>query len=570
MRASPTMTAVGRGWRVCARVGLCLAALGAAALVASCAGKKVEPTEPRVPREIDLPTYLQDTVGELARIAGREPVTVQGFGFVTGLDGTGTRVVPPGIRQQVLNMMRRNKVEGAEEILASPDTAVVTVTGQMGAGTGKGEVFDLDVRAIANTETTSLEGGFVLECDLTRVELARGVESRSETLALGRGSIFVSPFAPEGGAAKETPDLRVGRILAGGKALKTRHFRLALLSPSVRSADQIVRLVNARFPGAAKGSEDAGRIDLEVPKAYLDDKPHFLDLVGALYMRETPDGRDKRIALLLDELKGGRDMDRVALCLEAFGSTVVPRLHTLAEDPSEAVRFYVGRTLAWLQDAQAVHGLERIALDDESRYQEQAVAALGTLRNGVGLGILGRVLDVKSPRVRVAAWRAMADLAPRTFLARTFADKFTLDAVATRTDPFIYVARTLKPQIGVFGDVRIRTPILAETSRVTATAQAGENEITLISRRGERDRRVKASLDAKDLIRALATPLVRGEPKPGAEEGLDLGYSDVVGLLHVMSRKGALTGPIVLQPLEYRITGDRPVARPIRTIDEEP
>jgi len=395
------------------------------------------------------------------------------------------------------------------------------------------------------------------------------VESRSETLALGRGSIFVSPFAPEG-EAKATPDLRVGRILAGGKALKTRHFRLALLSPSVRSADQIVRLVNARFPGAAKGSEDPGRIDLEVPKAYLDDKTHFLDLVGALYMRETPDARDKRIALLLQELKAGRDMDRVALCLEAFGSTVVPRLHALAEDPSEAVRFYAGRTLAWLQDAQAVHGLERIALDDESRYQEQAVAALGTLRTGVGLGILGRVLDVKSPRVRVAAWRAMADLAPRTFLARTFADKFTLDAVATRGDPFIYVARTLKPQIALFGEVRIRPPILAETSRVTATAQAGDTEITLISRRGDRDRKIKASLDAKDLIRALATPLARGEPKPGAEEGLDLGYSDVVGLLHVMSRKGALTGPIVLQPLEYRITGDRPVARPIRTIDEEP
>ncbi|MBE3070141.1 MAG: flagellar basal body P-ring protein FlgI [Planctomycetes bacterium] len=563
------MTAVGRGWRVCARVGLCLAAVGAAVLVASCGGKKVEPTEPRIPREIDLPTYLQDTVGELARIAGREAVTVQGFGFVTGLDGTGTRVVPPGIRQQVLNMMRRNKVEGAEEILASPETAVVTVTGQMGPGTGKGEVFDLDVRAIANTETTSLEGGFVLECDLTRVELARGVESRSEALALGRGGIFVSPFAPEG-EAKATPDPRVGRILAGGKVLKTRHFRLALLSPSVRSADQIVRLVNARFPGAAKGSEDPGRIDLEVPKAYLDEKTHFLDLVGALYMRETPDARDRRIALLLDELKAGRDMDRVALCIEAFGSTVVPRLHTLAEDPSEAVRFYASRTLAWLQDAQAVHGLERIALDDGSRYQEQAVAALGTLRTGVGLGILGRVLDVKSARVRVAAWRAMADLAPRTFLARTFADKFTLDAVATRGDPFIYVARTLKPQIAVFGDVRIRPPVLAETSRVTATVQAGETEITLISRRGDRDRRVKASLDVKDLMRALATLLPRGEPKPGAEEGLGLGYSDVVGLLHVMSRKGALTGPIVLQPLEYRITGDRPVARPIRTVDEEP
>jgi hypothetical protein len=57
------------------------------------------------------------------------------------------------------------------------------------------------------------------------------------------------------------------------------------------------------------------------------------------------------------------------------------------------------------------------------------------------------------------------------------------------------------------------------------------------------------------------------EDKPEAT-GLDLGYSDVVGLLYEMSRKGALTGPIVLQPLEYRVTGDRPIARPISTAED--
>jgi len=573
MRATRTLTVVGRRWNVCARVGLFLAGLAAAALLASCAAKP-KPAEPRIPREVELPAYLRDTVGEVARIAGREPVAVQGFGFVTGLDGTGTKVVPPGIRQQVLNMMRRNKVEGAEEILANPNNAVVTVSGWVDPGATKGELFDLDVRAIPNTETTSLEGGFVLECDLTRVELDRGVESRSEALALGRGSIFVAPFAPEG-QAKTAGDPRVGRILAGGKALKTRHFRLALLSPSVRTADQIMRLVNARFPAAATGSEDPGRVDLQVPKEFQADRTHFLDLVGALYMRETPDARDKRIRLLIDTLKAGKDMDRAAICLEAFGPTLAPQLHVLAEDPSEPVRFYVGRTLAQLQDARAVYVLERIALDGNSKFQEQAVEALGKLRTGVGLGVLGRALDVKSARVRVAAWQAMARLAPRTFTARTFADKFALSVVATRGEPFIYVSRTLKPQIAVFGEVKVRPPVLAETSRVTATVRENEDQVTLISRRGGTDMRVRTSFDVTDMIAALAAPMRRDE-EPAAEkadagaDGLDLGYSDVVGLLHAMSRKGALTGPIVLQPLEYRILGDRPVARPITTSEDEP
>ena len=94
---------------------------------------------------------------------------MQGLGFVTGLDGTGTKALAPGIRQQILDIMRRNKVEHPEEIVESPDTAVVMVSGRLAPGIGQGELFDLEVRAIPSTEATSLEGGFLLECDLTRV-----------------------------------------------------------------------------------------------------------------------------------------------------------------------------------------------------------------------------------------------------------------------------------------------------------------------------------------------------------------------------------------------------------------
>jgi len=567
MRASRTSQRVRRTPAVCASATLCLAVAALAALAPSCLRDR-EARDPRTPRDVEVPEYLKDTVGEVARFTGRESVAVQGYGFVTGLDGTGTKVVPPGVRQQILDMMRRNKVEHAEEILADPDTAVVMVSGWLTPGIGKGELFDLDVQAIPRTDTTSLDGGFLLECDLTRVKLARGVESRSEPLALGRGSIFVSPFGSQG-KSKTSGDPRVGRILAGGKALKTRHFRLALLTPSSRTADQIVRLVNARFPNAASGAEDPGRIDLAIPRGFRDDKTHFLDLVGATYMRETLDARDRRVALLLETLEAGNDMDRVALCLEAFGPTVAPQLYDLGEHPSDAVRFHVGRTLAHLQDARAVHVLERIATDDRSRFQEQAVEALGTLQSGIGLGVLGRTLNAANARVRVAAWRQMDRLAPRTFLAREFADKFTLSIVTTQGGPFVYVARTLKPQIAVFGNVAVRPPILAETRRVTATALENEDQLKLISRRRSRDLHIEATLDVKDLVEKLALPFGVSETQPKIQ-GLDLGYSDVVGLLHEMSRKGALTGPIVLQPLEYRIPSDRETTRPISAAEETP
>jgi flagellar basal body P-ring protein FlgI len=539
-------------------MGLVCAAAAVLVLGLSCSRPK--PPEARIPREVQVPGYLKDTIGEIARFAGREGVPVQGYGFVTSLDGTGTKVMPPGIRQQILEMMRRHKVDQPEEVLASADNAVVMVMGVLPPGIGKGEPFDLEVRAVPTTETTSLEGGFLLECDLAQVVAERGVAGRTDILAMGRGSIFVSPFGGDE-KSKAAADPRIGRVLAGGRALKTRQFRLILLTASVRTADQVVRLVNARFPASAKGTPDPGRVDLEVPREYQDDKVHFLDLVGAIYLRESPDARDQRLNLLLEAVQHGKDLDRIALCLEALGPSVMPRLRPLAANPDEAVRFYVGQVMANLQDAQAVSVLEPIALNDASEFQEAAVEALGRLHSGIGLGILGRALGAKSTRVRVAAWQAAARIAPRMFVARVFRDKFVLNMVATQGDPFVYVSRTLKPQVTVFGDVAVRPPVLAETRRVVASAREDAKAVTLIARWHGQDYRVEAPLDIRGLVEKMALPM--GAEEGRKPEGLDLGYSDVVGLLHEMSKKKALSAPLVLQPLQYSMGGERPTARPI-------
>ena len=541
---------------------VCLVSLSAAATDQQCL-RRAQPTEPRVPRDVELPEYLKDTVADFARFAGRESIPVQGYGFVIGLDGTGTRVVPPGVRQEILAMMQRHKVPDPESLLASLDTAVVSVGGLLPPGAVEGEAFDLDVRVLPNTETTSLEGGFLLECNLTRVVAGRGGEVRSERRATGRGSIFVSPFTVQGAS---DIDPRIGRVLGGGRALSARQFRLVLLVPSVRTADQLVRLINARFPGAAKGTRDAGRVDLEVPAPYRDEKTDFLDLVGAVYLREVPDVRDARIGLLLQTLEAGEDLDRVATCLEAFGPVVLPRLRKLVDHPRASVRFYVGRILARLQDGEAVHVLEPIALDGGSEFQEEAVRALGRLRNGLGLAVLARALDAKNARVRIAAWRAMRRVGPETGVVRIFEDKFVLSAVPTKGEPFVYVSRSLRPHLAVFGDVRVRPPVVAETRRVAATASPGAERLVLITRRGERDVAIEATLEVLDLVEKMASPF--GMEKGGPPQGLDLGYGDVVGLLHELAKKGALGGQIVLEPLEYRVAGDRPIARPISI--EEP
>jgi hypothetical protein len=501
------------------------------------------------------------------------------------------------VRTEILNIMRRNKVEGAAEILGNPDTAVVMVTGLIPMGINKGERFDLEIRALPSTDTTSLEGGFLLECDLTRVLSARGVEAKSEVLALGRGSIFVSPasgsadtFGDAGSAgtsatssagivstgARKTGDPRVGRIIGGGKATKTRSFQLSLFASSYRIVDQIARMVNTRFPGAAKGNGDS-RVDLTAPREYQDDKGTFLDVVGSLYLREGAAVRDQRVDLLIQSLTAGKDMDRVSVCLEAFGPSVAPRLHALCEDPKEAIRFYAGRTLAGLQDARAINVLDRILMDDKSEFQEQAAEAVGRLHSGAGLGILSRALNVKSARVRVAAWQAMLRLSPLTTVVKRYEDKFSLSLIPTRGEPLIYVSRTVRPHIAIFGDAQVRTPVLAETARVTASAVAGASKIRLITHYHDHDVQIDSPLDIRAIIDKLTMPI---EPpltadgslpdRMGPPQGLGLGYSDVVGLLNELSRKRALTVPVMLQPLKLYVTGDRPVLKPIETSEENP
>ncbi|MGB2829576.1 MAG: hypothetical protein WBD75_04405, partial [Phycisphaerae bacterium] len=105
----------------------------------------------------------------------------------------------------------------------------------------------------------------------------------------------------------------------------------------------------------------------------------------------------------------------------------------------------------------------------------------------------------------------------------------------------------------------------AETRRVTATAPAGAERTVLFTHRGGRDLRVEATLEVRDVIEKMAAPL--GLDKNPTPQGLGLGYSDVVGLVNELARKRALSGTIMLEPLEYQMAGDRPIARPI-TVEE--
>ena len=126
-----------------------------AAIVITCSCSPIERATPK-PRsssakkleDWDVPNILRGTVGSETLLIGQaertsptyQPVVVRGYGLVVGLNGTGLSDIPPSIRAHMISEMERRGVGSEmmgfghlnpEQMLNSPDTAVVVVEGVM-------------------------------------------------------------------------------------------------------------------------------------------------------------------------------------------------------------------------------------------------------------------------------------------------------------------------------------------------------------------------------------------------------------------------------------------------------
>ncbi|HOI56175.1 MAG TPA: flagellar basal body P-ring protein FlgI [Phycisphaerae bacterium] len=568
------------------RTILCVFVSVAVVLVGLAAGCGKPLLAPERPTKLEVPSYLNDTISQHARVAGLEPVMVQGIGLVTGLDGTGSTIHPPGIRDRILKEMNRRRVPDPERLLASRTTAVVSLTGFIPAGCQASERFDLSVQPMPGTDASSLEGGMLMETELVRVELGRAGAGQGQTLAMAAGPIFVSPFTPGDTAAAAAPsgprpvvrDTRetanpapeppqanrlLGVILGGGRTLHARNFFLQLINPSERTAEMIVRHVNARFPpegkNIAKGNVEPDTVDLLVPAAYGNDKARFLNIVSSLYLIEDPAQRDLRMRELVERLRQGEDPTAVTAALEAFGTSVVPLLAPLLEDEQPHMRFYAARTMAVLKRTDCLAALEKFVADDRSPFQEAAVRALAELPRGSGAAVILKALHAENPTTRIAAYLMLERVAPHLVPSVQIPDRFTLAVVPSRAKPFVFISRQDRARVVIFGDVFIAPPLLVNTPRFLASVGRDETQMSLINKRYGSAATVRTSLLLADVVSAMARPtdVTDRNRKPN---GLELSYSDVVMFIDSAIQEGAVTAPLRLEPIRFiGPAGDQPL-----------
>ncbi|HEV7223686.1 MAG TPA: flagellar basal body P-ring protein FlgI, partial [Pirellulales bacterium] len=397
-------------------------------------------------------------VGDVAMPIGLNAYQVEAIGLVTGLEGTGSDPQPSAQKSLLLDEMKKRGVQNPQQILSSPDTEIVLVRAYLRPGIQKGEHFDVEVRALAQSDAASLRGGWLLQSRMKDMAVLEGQIREGSGLALAEGPILVDPAAD--GEADRVKLLR-GRILGGGVCRETRKLGLVLRDgfQNVMASNQLGNAVNARFhrfsTGVKQGvavPENDKFIQLAVHPRYKDNVERYIRVVRSLALRETPAERLARLALLERMLLDPITSANAALRLEAIGKEGVKPLIKGIKADNEEVRFYSAEALAYLDETAAVAPLAAAARQERA-FRAYALTALSAMDDYEARSALKELLDVSSAETRYGAFRALWAMNSRDALVQgeNLNDQFSYHLIESKGPPMVHLTRSYRAEVVLFG-----------------------------------------------------------------------------------------------------------------------
>ncbi len=467
-------------------------------------------------------------VGDYAGFANLNLVTLEGVGLVVGLDGTGGDPPPSTYREILADDMRRRGIDDPETILRSPNTALVIVRAYLPPMIRKGEAFDVEVRVPEGDTTKSLNGGWLLETELSESAIIPGQGvMKGHILAKAKGPLLVTSGE---GKSDNTGLKRRGKILGGGISKKDRDLRIQLRSDfrSVRQSKRIADKIGQRFfaynesglrEPLAKALTDQ-TIELKVLARYKDNYPRYREVIRNIAFRETPVARHVRMEKLKSQLLDPDKTELAALQLEAIGNDAIPILKTGLKNPSLEVRFNSAVALAYLGQAEAVPVLGESAVQERA-FRVYALAALSTIDDGEAHLLLRKLTNaqtddegktIDSAELRYGAFRALWTLDKRDpylngeMMKESNADHelFALHTLPTSGEPIIHLTQHRRSEIVLFGEEqKFKTPLTVRAgNHILVTAQPGTDRIVLSKYKvGYEDKRKEVSTRVSDVIR---------------------------------------------------------------------
>lgn len=501
-------------------------------------------------------------IGDYAGFANLNLVTLEGVGLVVGLDGTGGDPPPSSYREVLADDMRRRGIADPETILRSPNTALVIVRAYLPPMIRKGEGFDVEVRVPDGDTTTSLNGGWLYETELSESAIVPGQGvMKGHILARAKGPIMVTSGE---GKSDSTGLKRRGKILGGGVSKKDRDLRINLRSDfrSVRQSKRIADKIGQRFfaynesglrEPLAKALTDQ-TIELKVLARYKDNYPRYLEVIRNIAFRETPVARHVRMEKLKSQLLDRDKTEIAALQLEAIGNDAIPILRTGLKHPDLEVRFNSAVALAYLGQAEAIPVLGEAAINERA-FRVYALAALSTIDDGESHLLLRKLTNSQtdesgkttdSAELRYGAFRALWTLDKNDpylngeLMKEPNSDRelFALHTLPTAGEPIIHLTQHRRSEIVLFGeDQRFETPLAVRAgNHILVTAQPGTDRIVLSKfQAGQPDKRKVISTKVSDVIRTAV------------EFGAS--YPDVAQMLLQAAKQQNLNGHIEIDAL---------------------
>ncbi|MCH6551821.1 MAG: flagellar basal body P-ring protein FlgI, partial [Planctomycetes bacterium] len=518
-----------------------------------CSGIEKAAPRPRSARadaafRITVPQIMRGTVASETILDGYRPVVVRGYGVVVGLNGTGSRDLPPDVRAHMIQEASRNGIGlessgfgnvSPERFLDSMDTAVGVVEGLIPPGATEGTRFDVRVYAHPMTSTTSLEGGRLYTAELRPV-VRRGLpptgSRQAAAIARARGEVFINPFAEPGAVDRDTIQRKAGRILNGGIVTRDIILKLRLATPSHTGAEILQNAINARFPQeptqhdlTARGESDEA-IQITVPPSYQDQPQEFVQLLRHTTIRQAG---TEQIANTIRRhvLENPADAIAATWRWQALGPRVLPVIRGLYDHPDERPRLAALQAGAKLDDALVVPHLIELTRSSSLETRQRSIELLARMDiNPVIDQALRKLLDDDEVEVRLASYEALCQRRDPSIERFPVDDKFIVDVVPSQR-PLIYITQTGVPRVALFGtQVAIRRPVTmtAWSQRFMIKADTADDLVEVYYRPPNAARGVihRVEPDLPRFVRFLGHTTQVEHPRAG----LGLSYSEVIGV----------------------------------------
>jgi len=493
-----------------------------------------------------------------------KPVKVHGYGLVVGLEGTGSGDVPADVRTHMLQLMARQGVGSerigygdvsAEDLLASPDTAIVIVEGTIPPGavgmtrtppvSGRlpelipGTHFDVHVYADPRTGTTSLEGGRLYTTNLTPGPLMTG-DRQARVLARAAGPIFLNPFVERELSAAGDINTLSGRSLNGGQATEDMPLKLVLLNPSHARTRIIQDAINKRFPiergqrhNTARGVSDS-ILELTVPPSLRNEPDRFVHIVRHVTLRQVD--TDRIANTIRRSLQSDPSVAPAAYWRwVALGPKALPMVRKMYDYPEALPRLASLRAGAALEDPIAADSLRTMLKEGSIEEQLEAAHLLAELPDDPRTEeALRALLDSDHVELRLRAYEALEQLGSPVVYRHRIPDKFNLH-VAPSSHPTIYITQVNEPRIVLLGDpIDIERPMtlgMWDNALLMRESDA-EGSVEIFYRPDPLGPAEVNSVPAnlRELVLLMAHRPTVEDPRPG----LGLSHSEVVGALHAL------------------------------------